>query len=76
MKEKPTSGNLCDKVYYEDVPEVKETRFVLKFMMTPEDSIKFMEEMLNRGAIRVRAETNGNITFIEQPVKTLQEWCG
>jgi hypothetical protein len=68
MKEKPTSGSLCDKVFYEDVPEVRETRFVVRFMMTPQEAITFMEEMVDRGAIRIRAESNGNITFIETSV--------
>jgi hypothetical protein len=68
MIEKPTSGCINDRIYYEDVPEMKETKFTIRFMMTPEQAIVFMDEMLDRGAFKIRAETNGNITFIETPL--------
>lgn len=65
FKEIPTSGSMTQKVYYEHPEDKREFRIVLRFMMTTEEMTAFVEEMLDRGAIRVRAEANGDITFVE-----------
>lgn len=65
LQEIPTSGSLSHKVYYEHPENKKEYRIVVRFMMTPEEMVAFIEEMLDRGAIRVRAEANEDITFAE-----------
>jgi hypothetical protein len=70
VRELPTSGSLTDKEYFQDVPACKETRFVMRFMMTAEEAIAFMDEMLERGAIRIRAEAHNEITFVEPPIES------
>jgi hypothetical protein len=73
LKEVPTSGTMCDKVYYEHPDDCREYRFVVRFMMTEDEAVKFLEEMVTRGASRVRAEAKGSICFIETPVKFATE---
>jgi hypothetical protein len=65
LQEVPTSGCLSQRTYYEHPEDKREYRIVVRFMMTPLELTQFIEEMLDRGASRVRAEASGDITFVE-----------
>jgi hypothetical protein len=68
LKEVPTNGCISDKVYYEHASSAKEYRFVIRFQMTEEEAVKFIDDMIDKGAIRIRAEAEGKIIFIETPM--------
>ena len=69
LQEVPTSGTLSDREYYAHLDAKKEYRFVIRFSMTPEEVSQFCEEMIDRGAVRIRAEASDSILFIEQAAK-------
>jgi hypothetical protein len=65
-REIPTSGCINDRVYYDHADPKREYRFVIRMVMSDEEANSFMDELEDRGALRIRAEAKDEITFIEK----------